>query len=230
MRRYFGRETCWLSESDMILVRIALSVTFLICVGAFAADGNSSDGDFVYAELASGSLDERIGVNSNVTTLKIGGQNLLRDHFYVAVDYSARFIHPQNTTTELYSLLPGIKFRYQIIDELELGAGVKLGYLWAKQTQDIDGVNLYSENSVQWGGMTELRYRVSNDWELSVAGELKNSDTVDEHIFYLFSEYYVSPDVKLGIFYSHTNGDYNTAKIKGESTSNDGGLVVTYFF
>ena len=214
----------------MMLVRIALSVMFLICVGAFAADGTSSHGNFVYAELASGSLDERIGVNSNVTTLKIGGQNLLRDPLYLTVDYSARFIHPQNTTTELYSLLPGIKFRYQIVDELELGAGLKLGYLWAKQTQDIDGVKLYSKNRVQWGGTTELRYRVSNEWELSAAVELKNSDTVDEHIFYLSSEYHVSPDVKLGIFYSQTNGDYNTAKIKGESTTNDGGLVVAYFF
>ena len=214
----------------MILMRTALGVTFLFCAGAFAADKNSSDGNYLYAELASGSLDERIGVNSNVTTLKIGGQNFLRDHFYLAIDYSARFIHPQNTTTELYSLLPGINFRYEIIDNLELGAGLRLGYLWAKQTQDSNGENLYSENGVQWGGMTEVRYRVNSGCELSIAGELKKSDTVDEHILYFISEYHVSTDFKVGIFYRHTNGDYSTANIKGESTSNDGGFIVSYFF
>jgi hypothetical protein len=134
-------------------MRTALSLPFLFCAGVFASDENLlPDGDYVYAKLASGSLDERIGVNSNITTLGVGGLNLLRNHFYLSVDYSARFIHPQDTTTELYSLLPGINFHYDIVDDLQLGFGIKLGYLWAKQTQDIDDANLYSKNSVQWGG------------------------------------------------------------------------------
>jgi len=184
----------------------------------------------LYADLSAGSLNENLGVNNNVTALSIGGNYLWTDNILATLDYSARFIHPDATTTEFYTLLPGIAYRYPIMDKLDIVATAKLGYLWASQTVDATDQELFKDNGVMWGGSLELKYALTKTWELAMRGELNNSDTADVGVFHVRADYQFSSNLSIGGFYTHRDGDYKTSEISGSATTNEGGISLRYFY
>ncbi|MCG9679898.1 transporter [Vibrio sp. Isolate24] len=176
--------------------------------------------DFLYADLSAGSLDENLGVNSNVTSLAVGGNMLLDDQFLATLDYEARFIHPKDTTTERYTLLPGAAFRYSLEDKWDLVAGAKAGFIWSTQTNDVTDEKISSDSKFMWGGDITLKYELSKLWELSVTGGVRRSDILDEDIFNMRGDYQISPKLMLGGFYTHRNN--------GSTTTNEGGVSLRY--
>lgn len=183
---------------------------------------NNLNYNFLYADLSAGSLGENLGVNSNVTSLAVGGNMLIDNQFLATLDYEARFIHPQNTTTEIYTLLPGAAFRYPIEDKWDLVAGTKAGYIWSTQTNDITDAKISSDNKFMWGGDLTLKYELNKFWELSVTGGLRRSDILDEDIFNMRGDYQVSTKLVFGGFYTHRNN--------GSTTTNEGGVSLRYLF
>ncbi|NOH80555.1 porin family protein [Vibrio sp. RE86] len=186
--------------------------------------------DYLYADLSAGSLNENLGVNNNVTALSIGGNYLLSEHVLATLDYTARFIHPDDITSELYTLLPGVAYRYPLMDKLDIVATAKLGYLWATQTRDSTDEELFKDNEFMWGASLELKYALNKSWELAMKGELNHSDLIEEGIFNLRADYQFSSRMSVGGFYTHRDGDFETSQISGNATTNEGGISLRYLF
>lgn len=195
-----------------------------------ATDTNEIKYDYIYADLSAGSLNENLGVNNNVTALSIGGTYLWTDRVLATLDYTAKFIHPNDTTTELYTLLPGVAYRYPIMPKLDIVAGVKLGYLWASQSNDATDQELFKDNEMMWGASAELKYALNKSWELAAKSEFNHSDLVEETIFNLRADYQFNARMSVGAFYTHRDGDYQTAEISGNATTNEGGISLRYLF
>jgi len=207
------------------------SLLFATSLNAVADDNtNQINYDYAYADLSAGSLNENIGVNNNVTALSVGGNYLWTENILFTLDYTARFIHPDDFTTELYTLLPGVAYRYPLLDKLDLVAKAKMGYLWAKQTQDSTNAKLYSDNDFVVGAGLELKYALNLDWELAASAEFNYSDFLEEGIYQLRADYRVSPRITLGGFYTHRSGDFETVKISGSATTNEGGVSIRFLF
>jgi|GEM_PF-922728 len=186
--------------------------------------------DYVYADLSAGSLNENLGVNNNVTALSIGGNYLWTDNVLLTLDYSARFIHPSATTTEFYTLLPGVAYRYPLLDKLDVIAGAKLGYLWASQTLDATDQELFKDNEMMWGASLEFKYALTKAWELAMRGEVNSSDLADVGVFHVRADYQFSSNLSVGGFYTHRDGDYQTAELSGNATTNEGGISLRYLY
>ncbi|KJY84885.1 membrane protein [Vibrio galatheae] len=191
---------------------------------------NNINYDFFYADLSAGSLNENLGVNNNVTALSVGGNYVFSDNVLFTLDYTARFIHPEDETTELYTLLPGVGYRYAIIDSLDLVVGAKLGYLWATQSVDNTNIKLFSDNDFSLGASVQLRYSPSEKWELAASGEYNYTDFLDETIFNLRADYQFAQRFTVGAFYTHRAGDFATTRIQGNATTNEGGISLRYLF
>ena len=203
---------------------------------AFAASATANGGtnqlnyDFLYADLSAGSLNENLGVNNNVTALAVGGNYLLADNVLVTLDYSARFIHPEGFTTELYTLLPGVAYRYPIIDKLDLVVGARLGDLWATQTKDDTQQKLFSDNDFVLSATLALKYAINEKWEVAAQGEINHSDFLEENVFHFRADYQFAERFTVGGFYTHRDGDFETTRINGNASTNEGGVSLRYLF
>lgn len=212
---------------------IRLITPFLL---AFSASATANSGtnqlnyDFLYADLSAGSLNENLGVNNNVTALAVGGNYLLADNVLVTFDYSARFIHPEGFTTELYTLLPGVAYRYPIIDKLDLMVGARLGYLWATQTKEDTQQKLFSDDDFVASATLALKYAINDQWEVATQGEINHSDFLQENVFHIRADYQFAQRFTVGGFYTHRDGDFDTAQIKGNASTNEGGVSLRYLF
>ncbi|MGD8170253.1 outer membrane beta-barrel protein [Vibrio sp. TRT 21S02] len=191
-------------------------------VMADSSTTNNIEYEYIHADLSSGSLNENLGENNNVTTLTIGGNYLFTDHWVASLDYSARFIHPANTTTEIYSLMPGIGYRYALIEDLDMLAQASVGYIRARTTNDITDETLKSDTELRYGTSLTLSYALNENWQASVIGELTRSDILDENLLTLRGDYKLSKRFMLGGFYTHRD--------TGESTTNEGGISVRFAY
>jgi len=191
---------------------------------------NDLNYDFMYADLSSGSLNENLGSANNASALAVGGHYAWSDNVLFTFDYAARFIHPQNVTTELYTLLPGIGYRFPVMEKLDVIATAKLGYLWAKQTLDSTEEKLFSDSKPSVGASLELRYAIAENWELAGRGEFNYTNLLEERFFTLRADYQFAERFTVGAFYTHRDGDFETAKIKGNATTNEGGISLRYLF
>ncbi|MGY5613031.1 outer membrane beta-barrel protein [Vibrio brasiliensis] len=185
---------------------------------------------YAYADVSAGSLNENLGVNNNVTALAVGGNYLWTENILFTLDYTARFIHPEDFTTELYTLLPGVAYRYPVLAKLDLVAKAKIGYLWAKQSQDSTNAKLFSDSDLVLGAGVELKYALTDDWELAAGAEFNYTDFLEEEIYQLRADYRISPRITLGGFYTHRSGDFETVKIAGSATTNEGGISLRFLF
>ncbi len=184
----------------------------------------------LYADLSAGSLNENLGVNNNVTALSVGGNYLITPNALATLDYTARFIHPNDVTTEIYTLLPGVAYRFPLMQRLDFIATAKLGYLWVTQTQDSTDQELFRDNEMMWGASVEAKYALSQQWEAAMRGEMNRSDLLDENIFQVRADYQFSARLTVGAFYTHRDGDYSTNQISGNATTNEGGISLRYLF
>lgn len=205
----------------------------LLTASVQAAENNQLNNvnyDFIYADLSSGSLNENLGEDNNATALAVGGNYVWSDNILFTLDYTARFIHPTDITTELYTLLPGVAYRYPLADKLDIVTTAKLGYLWAKQTRDSTDEKLYSDSDLTLGASVELRYALTEKWQLATSGEYNHTDFLDERVFNVRADYQFAKRFTAGVFYTHRDGDFETAQIKGSSTTNEGGISLRYLF
>lgn len=207
--------------------KLTCSVVFVTFLGEmFLSPVNAENRfnyNYLYADLAAGSFNDDIGTNSNVTSLAVGGKKLIQEHVLATLDYEARFIHPNNnTTTENYTLLPGVALRYSIEEGWDLIAGAKLGYVWSSQTNDITDEKVFSDGDFMWGGDVSLKYELDQHWQISLTGEMRRSDILDEDIFNIRADYQIFPRMALAGFYNHRNN--------GKTTVNEGGISVKYWY
>ncbi|RJX69554.1 porin family protein [Vibrio sinensis] len=203
-----------------------LAIPFLCFAPWYASaeqDTNNAYYRFLYADLSAGSLNENLGTNSNVTALDVGGNWLPTDNVIVSFDYSARFIHPDITTTEIYTLLPGVGYRYGIANNFDVYAIAKAGFVWAKQTNDITDEKLESDDEFMLGGELGVKYALSSALQLGASVELNRSDLIDEDVYTLDANYLVSTRFLLGGFYRHREGD-------GTNSTNEGGVSIKFLY
>lgn len=178
--------------------------------------------EFLYAQISAGSLNEVIGENSHVSAMSVGGNYLYTPEVLLTLDYEARFIHPDTTTSQLYSLLPGVAHITNIHDKLDIVAGAIAGILWASQTDNETDETLTRENRFVWGGNLALNYQLTERWKMSTIAEFRRSDILDEEIYTFRMDYHVSPRVSYGGFYSHRD--------KHIATINEGGISFRYYY
>ncbi|NOH72271.1 outer membrane beta-barrel protein [Vibrio pectenicida] len=203
---------------------ILLSLT-LLCVlpVSIANASNNFNYNYLYADLSAGSFDDDLGTNSNVTSLAVGGKKRLDKKILATIDYEARFIHPNdNTTTENYTLLPGVAFYYSLEDKWDLMVGAKTGYVWSSSTNDITDEKLFSDGKFMWVGNVTLKHELTQHWQVSFTGELRRSDILDEDIFNMRAGYQVTDKIVVAGFYTHRNN--------GKTTTNEGGISVKYLY
>jgi len=177
---------------------------------------------YFYADLAAGALDDDIGTNSNVTSLSVGGVMPLSFGLLASLDYSARFIHPDETTTEIYTLLPGLGMQFDLAQNLALQGLVKAGMQWAEQTNDITDTTLSSNDEFTWGGELGLIYQLNERWSAIADVEWNRSDIIDVDIYTLRANYRASQRMSFGGFYTHRNS--------GVTTTNEGGVSLRVHF
>jgi hypothetical protein len=200
-------------------VLIALSFPVL-------AQSNALDKGFnyeqVYADLSAGSLNENIGVNSDVSAFGVGGNYQIRRNLFASLDYEARFIHPKETTTEIYTLLPGVFYRFNVHQGLDFVTGAKTGLVWANQTNNETDKTITKDSRLMWGGLVGLRYQLTFNWHLEAMAEFRRSDVIDEEVYTFRGDYYITPRITFGAFYKHREKERNTA--------NEGGVGMKFYY
>ncbi|MBU2898232.1 porin family protein [Vibrio hepatarius] len=203
---------------------ILLSLMLLGLLPMFTTNAsNNFNYNYLYADLSAGSYDDDLGTNSNVTSLAVGGKKQFDKKILATLDYEARFIHPNdNTTTENYILLPGVAFNYSLDDKWDLIAGAKTGYVWSSSSNDITDEKLFSDGKFMWAGDVTLKHEISQYWQISLIGELRRSDFLDEDIFNMRAGYQVTDKIVVAGFYTHINN--------GKTTTNEGGISVKYLY
>lgn len=180
------------------------------------------DYEYLYTEVSAGSLDEYIGVNSDVSSFLIGGHYGVKENLFVGAEYEARYIHPDETTTEIYTLLPGAFYRHNLIEGLDFLAGVKTGLLWANQTNNDTDKSISKDNRFMWGGSIALRYAMTEKWNAEGSAEFRRSDVLDEEVYLLRGDYYLTTRISLGGFYKHRH--------KKGATTNEGGVSMRFYY
>ncbi|EGU31716.1 outer membrane beta-barrel protein [Vibrio scophthalmi] len=200
---------------------LVFAITLPISLSCFGQIG-LSDYRYGYVEFASGSLDEDIGGNSNITAINTGGKLPIDQRWLATLDYSARFIHPEKTTTEIYTLLPGVAARIDAGPGLEFLVGGKAGMQWARLTDDDTDVKLESSNEFVWGLEIGLIYNITQRWRLATDAELNRSDILDVDIYSLRADYRINSGFTAGAFYSHRESD--------RGSTNEGGVALKLFF
>lgn len=210
---------------DVTYLRYFLAFFVLASSSSFAQSDLSTKGlnhEFAYAQLSAGSLNENIGVNSDITAFAVGGNYQFKPDFFISLDYEARFIHPDQVTTEIYTLLPSAFYRFVVYQGLDVIAGAKTGLLWVNQTNDETDKTISKDNRFIWGGHVGLRYRLNTRWDVEAGAEFLRSDVLDEEVYTLKADYYLTPRISLGGFYQHREQD--------SATANEGGIGMQFYY
>lgn len=178
--------------------------------------------DYLYADVSAGSFDADNGAEGNVTSVMVGYSGLFAEHWLVVADYEARFIRPDETTTEIYSFRPGVGYKWDLNDDWLIYSRARAGYLRTVTTEDDTDQQLSDSSDLIYGIDLGLSYSPIDKLELTALGELSRSDALDEEIVKLRADYYVTRRFALGGFYSYRNA--------GEYTSNEGGISMRYAY
>ncbi|WP_341666091.1 hypothetical protein [Vibrio sp.] len=123
----------------------------------------------------------------------------------------------------IYEGIPqGMALSYSLEDNWDIVAGVKIGYVWSSKTNDITDEKIFSDNEVMWGGDISLKYEISQYWQMSLTGELRRSDILDEDIFNMRADYQINEMFVIAGLYTHKN--------YGKTTTNEVGISLKYFY
>ncbi len=178
--------------------------------------------DYVYGDLASGTKDESLGRNSDIMDLKVGGYYKLDDTWLLTGDYSARFIHLDNTTAQNYVLLPGIGAHFMLSSRLDMLVDGKVGGIRYVLTDDDTDDNISTSTKLMYGAGVRFRYALTDNWQLGAGLNLHRSDVVDEDIMDVRVDYRFNDLFGLGGFYTHSEYDHHT--------SNSGGISARVYY
>ncbi|WP_248006959.1 porin family protein [Vibrio amylolyticus] len=182
--------------------------------------------DYFYADLSSGSYDENIGVNSNVTALAVGFSADYRENWLLGFDYAARFVHrdvgTQEFTNEYYVMQPAVGYRFPLAEKFELAPRAKIGFKRLNIVEKDSDERIQREDDFIYGFDIKAIYRATKKLELAAIGELVRSESFDENVLVIRGDYHLSKNFSLGAFYTHR--DMN------DNTTNEGGIALRYYY
>ena len=122
------------------------------------------DYDHIYATAYSGSLNEDAGGNNNASSFGLGGSYAMTGGWLLLGDYSARFIHPDDTTTRIDTLMPGVGYRYGIKKDLDVVAYYLLGITKGKVEDNDTNRTESSDTEFIQGVKVGLNYGFAKRW------------------------------------------------------------------
>ena len=165
------------------------------------------DYDHIYATAHSGSLNEDAGSNNNASSYGLGVSYAMTDDWLLLGDYSARFIHPDESTTRIDTLMAGAGYRYSIKKDLDIVASYLLGI--TKGEVELNGSNETIESDTEFvqGVKAELNYGFAKRWIANGSVQVNRSDLFDEEIYHLGLRYLVTNKFAVGGSYQHRDGE-----------------------
>ncbi|WP_192890443.1 outer membrane beta-barrel protein [Vibrio bathopelagicus] len=165
------------------------------------------DYDHIYATAHSGSLNEDVGSNNNASSYGLGVSYAMTDDWLLLGDYSARFIHPDDTTTRIDTLMPGVGYRYSIKNDLDIVAYYLLGITKGKVEDNDTNRTESSDTEFIQGVKAELNYGFAKRWIANGSVQVNRSDLFDEEIYHLGLRYLVTNKFAIGGSYQHRDGE-----------------------
>lgn len=184
-----------------------VTIIYSIRVFAEVSPSNILDYDYLYASVGSGSLNEDAGVNSNASIFSIGGSYQVDEHWLAVGDYTARFLHPDETTTRADTLMAGVGYRYAIISDFDAVTSYQIGVTKAKvELNDVTNTTVSSDTEFIHGAKVALNYGFSDSWIAIGSVQFNRSDLFDEEVYHTSLRYLVTPKFAVGGFYNHRNG------------------------
>ncbi|MFA0077005.1 outer membrane beta-barrel protein [Vibrio artabrorum] len=186
-----------------------VSAVFLFSPSLWAEDHRMDvlDYDHIYATAHSGSLNEDAGGNSNASSFGLGGSYTINDDWLLLGDYSARFIHPDESTTRIDTLMAGAGYRYGIKKDLDIVASYLLGMTKGEVEVNRTNETLESDTQFVQGLKAELNYGFAKRWIANGSVQLNRSDLFDEEIYHLGLRYLVTNKFAIGGSYQHRDGE-----------------------
>jgi hypothetical protein len=109
-----------------------------------------------------------------------------------------------------------------MFDSFDLLAGVKMGLLWANQTNNETDKFISKDHRFMLGGNLTARYQFSPNWSVEGSMEVRRSDTLDEEVYVLRTDYDLTERISLGGFYKHRH--------ESTATTNEGGLSMRFYY
>ncbi|MFA0569016.1 outer membrane beta-barrel protein [Vibrio gallaecicus] len=165
------------------------------------------DYDYIYASAGSGSLNEDATANANASVYALGVSYMMNDNWLLMGDYTARFIHPDDTTTRIDTLMGGIGYRYNLMQDFDFIASYNLGITKAKVELNTNNIAVSSDTELIHGGKVALNYGFAESWIASGSIQVNRSDLIDEEIYQTSLRYLVTSRFAIGGFYAHRDGN-----------------------
>lgn len=165
------------------------------------------DYDHIYATAHSGSLNEDAGGNNNASSYGLGVSYAMTDDWLLLGDYSARFIHPDDTTTRIDTLMPGVGYRYSIKRDLDVVAYYLLGITKGEVEDNDTNRTESSDSEFIQGVKAELNYGFAKRWIANGSVRVNRSDLFDEEIYHVGLRYLVTNKFAIGGSYQHRDGE-----------------------
>ncbi|MCC4817454.1 hypothetical protein BCU85_17720 [Vibrio lentus] len=165
------------------------------------------DYDHIYATAHSGSLNEDAGGNNNASSFGLGVSYAMTDDWLLLGDYSARFIHPDESTTRIDTLMPGVGYRYSIKKDLDVVAYYLLGVTKGEVEDNDTNRTESSDTEFIQGVKAELNYGFAKRWIANGSVQVNRSDLFDEEIYHLGLRYLVTNKFAIGGSYQHRDGE-----------------------
>ena len=165
------------------------------------------DYDYIYASAGSGSLNEDAAANANASVYALGVSYMMNENWLLLGDYTARFIHPDDTTTRIDTLMGGIGYRYNLMQDFDFIASYNLGITKAKVELNTNNTTVSSDTELIHGGKIALNYGFAESWIANGSIQVNRSDLIDEEIYQTSLRYLVTSQFAIGGFYAHRDGN-----------------------
>ncbi|WP_255230553.1 outer membrane beta-barrel protein [Vibrio pelagius] len=195
-----------------------VSVCAAFSFEGMAQDNESKDLDFNYvtASVYSGSLNADAGGNNNASVFGLGVSYELTDKWLLVGDYTARFIHPDESTTRIDTLMGGAGYRFNIRKDLDIVASYLLGVTKGEVELNSNNKTLESDTEFIHGGKLDLNYGFAKRWVANGSIQANRSELFDEEIYHLGLRYKITSKFSIEGAYQHRNGDSDNG---GERTN-----------
>jgi len=195
-----------------------VSVCAAFSFEGMAQDNESKDLDFNYvtASVYSGSLNADAGGNNNASVFGLGVSYELTDKWLLVGDYTARFIHPDESTTRIDTLMGGAGYRFNIRKDLDIVASYLLGVTKGEVELNSNNQTLESDTEFIHGGKLDLNYGFAKRWVANGSIQANRSELFDEEIYHLGLRYKITSKFSIEGAYQHRNGDSDNG---GERTN-----------
>ncbi|MEZ9058153.1 outer membrane beta-barrel protein [Vibrio pelagius] len=195
-----------------------VSVCAAFSFEGMAQDNESKDLDFNYvtASVYSGSLNADAGGNNNASVFGLGVSYELTDKWLLVGDYTARFIHPDESTTRIDTLMGGAGYRFNIRKDLDIVASYLLGVTKGEVELNSNNQTLESDTEFIHGGKLDVNYGFAKRWVANGSIQANRSGLFDEEIYHLGLRYKITSKFSIEGAYQHRNGDSDNG---GERTN-----------